>query len=97
MVLNKYDANVHMNWSEFTTWQRWDEFPEREDNPPLTQDFSFLFDGEEYYCDFSFDKFHIWKDNESIKDNSNFLLLLTTPLFEEQSFKDLIQNFIFED
>lgn len=57
-----------MDWSEFTNWQRWNEFPKRKKNPPMTQDFSFLFNGEEYYCDFSFDKFHIWKDNELIKD-----------------------------
>ena len=25
-----------MTWQEFQQWQRWDEFPESADNPPLT-------------------------------------------------------------
>lgn len=27
-----------MTWQEFQQWQRWDEFPECADNPPLTVD-----------------------------------------------------------
>lgn len=38
-----------MTWQEFQVWQRWDEFPERSDNPPLTVDPCFFYEGKEYY------------------------------------------------
>ena len=32
-----------MTWQEFQVWQRWDEFPERSDDPPnISRVFSFI-------------------------------------------------------
>ena len=39
-----------MTWSRFMEYQRWDEFPERTDNPPMTVDFAFWYQGKKYYC-----------------------------------------------
>ena len=32
-----------MSWKRFEEYQRWDEFPERKDDPPMTVDFAFWY------------------------------------------------------
>ena len=31
-------STAKMTWQEFQEWQRWNEFPERSNDPPLTVD-----------------------------------------------------------
>lgn len=38
-----------MTWQEFTEWQRWDEFLERADNPPMTVDVMFFYNDNTYF------------------------------------------------
>ena len=38
-----------MSWLQFCKYQRWEEFPDRADNPPMTADFTFGIDGKKYY------------------------------------------------
>jgi hypothetical protein len=38
----------NMTWKEYVEWQRWDEWPEKSDNPPLTVETSFWYNGQEY-------------------------------------------------
>lgn len=35
-----------MTWDEFIRYQRWDEFPELSDDPPMTDDFAFWLHGK---------------------------------------------------
>ena len=32
-----------ITWDDYTKWQRWDEWPERVDNPPLTVETTFWY------------------------------------------------------
>ena len=82
-----------MTWDEFQAWQRWDEFPERADNPPMTVDVMFFYEGHEYYIVLDYGRFHIYtEDWNEIYSHENFLKLLTTPvkLFHDKSFSESI-------
>ena len=87
-----------MTWDEFQSWQRWDEFPEREENPPMTVDVMFVYEGNEYFIAFDYGQFHIYtKDWNEIYSHENFLKLLTTPieLFHGKSFSGNINSLRF--
>lgn len=87
---------VKINWEEFKKWQGWDEYPELSDDPPMTVDMTFYYNGNEFYLEAVRDGYAIfnseWK--ELIFDR-NLLSLLTKPLFDGKSFKDLIVCFLF--
>lgn len=34
---------IRMTWKYFEEYQRWDEFPEYADSPPMTTDFAFWY------------------------------------------------------
>ena len=62
-----------MTWLEFTEWQRRDEFPERADNPPMTVDVMFFYNGNTYFIDESYGQFHILdKDWMPISSDKKF-------------------------
>ena len=48
---NGQTATVKITWEEFQIWQRWDEFPERKYDPPLTLDMAFWYKGKMYFLD----------------------------------------------
>ena len=85
-----------MNWMQFAEYQRWDEYPERADNPPMTADFAFWYHDKKYFCtgeDFG----NIIADeswNRMAYDN-NFLKLLECPIFDGKSFHDCIDEILF--
>ena len=86
-----------MNWKEFETWQRWDEFPERIDNPPMTVDFSFEYGGKKYFVAGINQEYQILDSNwNTIVSNTNFKELLLAPIWEGKSFKDVIEYIKFE-
>ncbi len=37
-----------ITWEEYTVWQRWDEWPELSEAPPLTVETLFMYKGKEY-------------------------------------------------
>ena len=87
-----------MTWQQFIEFQRWNEFPERSDNPPMTVDFSFWIDGKLYYCtgeDYGF--IFADKDWKRLGYNKNFLTLLETPFWNGKSFHDRIGDILFEE
>ncbi len=87
-----------ITWEEYTKWQRWDEFPERVDNPPLTVETYFLFNNQEYLVT-SLDGQYVivtMPDFKKLITNNNFLELLTTTFKDGKSFKELINDFLFE-
>ena len=87
-----------MTWQRFTEYQRWDEFPERRDNPPMTVDFSFWLDGKLYYCTGEDNGFvFVDKDWNRLGYDKNFLSLLETPLWDMKSFRDRIDDILFEE
>ena len=70
-----------MTWQEFTEWQRWDEFLERADNPLMTVDVMFFYNGNTYFIDESYGQYHILdKDWNPICSDKNLLMLLTSPI-----------------
>lgn len=87
---------VKVNWEEFQIWQGWNEYPELINNPPMTLDMTFYYNDKEYYLDAVRDGYAIlssdWKE---LSFDENFLKLLTKPLFNGDSFKDLIEQFWF--
>ena len=91
---------IKINWEQFQTWQRWDEFPERSDNPPMTVDMTFLYMGKIYYLDGINQEYAILTDAwEVVVSDSNFLRVLCKPveIWEGKSFKELIAEFLFEN
>ena len=69
-----------MTWQEFTEWQRWDEFLERADNPLMTVDVMFFYNGNTYFIDESYGQYHIlYKNWMPISFHKNLLTLLTEP------------------
>ncbi len=89
---------IKMNWQQFCEFQRWNEFPERADNPPMTVDFSFWFKENLYYCTGEENGFIFTdKDWNRLGYNKNFLSLLEMPLWEGQSFHDCINDILFEE
>ena len=88
-----------MTWQEFQNWQRWDEFPERADNPPLTVDVFFLYEGKGYCIEKDYGSYHIYTSNwEEVFSRENLKKLLTSPisLFHGKSFADVCDNLEFK-
>lgn len=85
-----------MTWDEFTRYQRWDEFPEFSDDPPMTDDFAFWLHGKKYYCAGE-DQGNILVDEEwnRLAYDKNFLQLLRQPVFDGKSFYDSIGEVLF--
>ncbi len=87
---------IKMTWKQFMDYQRWDEFPERLDNPPMTVDFAFWLRGKKYYC-VGEDYGNVIVDStwNRLAYNKNFLELLRMPVFEGESFYDCIGQILF--
>lgn len=91
-------STAKMTWQEFTEWQRWDEFPERADDPPMTVDVMFFYNDNTYFIDESYGQYHILdKDWKPISSDKNLITLLTSPipLFGNKSFRDIISEIDF--
>lgn len=88
---------VRINWEQFQKWQRWDEFPERADDPQLIDDMDFYYDGNKYYLDgcSKYGYSILTADWEEIAFDKNLLSLLTKPVFGNESFRDKIESFLF--
>lgn len=87
-----------MTWDQFTQYQRWEEFPERPDNPPMTVDFAFWLHDQKYFCTGEDGGFVLVDDNwNRIAYNKNFLRLLDQPVFDGQSFHNCINDILFID
>ena len=72
---------INISWPQFQTWQRWDEFPERLDDPPMTVDMTFWYRGKRYYLDCVDRKYVILsEDGAPAASDANFLRLLKNPL-----------------
>ena len=98
-MINGKRYTVKMTWQEFTEWQSWDEFPERADNPPLTVDVMFFYKGSTYYIDEEYEQYHIFDaDWKYISSDKNLLTLLSAPvpLFNNKSFRDVIDELDFD-
>jgi hypothetical protein len=89
----------NMTWKEYVEWQRWDEWPEKSDNPPLTVETSFWYNGQEYMVTSINGVYAIVKqpDFEIVISNSNFIELLNMVFLEEKSFKELLPELLFEE
>lgn len=98
-MINGKRSTAKMTWQEFTEWQRWDEFPERADDPPMTVDVMFFYKGDTYFIDESYGQYHVLdKDWNLISSDKNLLTLLTSPipLFGNKSFRDIISEIDFD-
>ena len=86
-----------MTWEDFKQWQRWDEFPENENNPPMTVDFSFHYNDVLYYVERQNNIFHIFDENWIvIASDVNFKHLLESSTWNGKSFRDEIENIVFQ-
>ncbi len=87
-----------LNWDQYTLWQRWDEYPERKNNPPLTVETTFWYDEEKYTVTSINEKYVIVKQPsfEEVISSDNFLELVNKPFFKGKTFKELIDDFWFE-
>ena len=91
-------ATSNMTWDEYGKWQRWDEWPEKAENPPLTVETSFWYENQEYmvtklgddYVSVSQPEFEI------IISNKNFISLLEMIFIHGKSFKELLPKLLFE-
>lgn len=98
-MLNGKRCTVKMTWQEFTEWQRWDEFPERASNPPMTVDVMFFYKGNTYFIAAEYDEYRILDEEwHSIRGDKNFLTLLISPiqLFGNKAFRDVIGEIDFD-
>lgn len=87
-----------MTREQFEKYQRWDEFPEREGNPPMTTDFAFWYKGNKYYCTGEdFGNIIVDEAWDRLAYDKNFLTLLETPIFDGKSFFDCIEDIQFVD
>ena len=97
---------IKMTWDKFTEFECWDQFPEREDDPPYTAEVNFMYKGKEYFLDGIADqKTHkmdyIWyeilpnDDYVEFARFDNFLKAVNAPLFDGRSFKERIREFEF--
>ena len=96
---------IKMTWNDFISFERWDEFPERADDPPYTAEVGFTYKGKEYFLDGVTDqKTHkmdfIWYEvapNDMIEFArfDNFLKAVNAPLFDGKSFRERIEEFEF--
>lgn len=92
-------TQTKMTWDEFSKWQRWDEFPELKENPPMTVDVYFFYNGDGYYIDGIGDEYVLQTESwEAVASDKCFLRLLTKPLevFGGHSFQELIQELEFD-
>ena len=89
---------IKMTWESFEKYQRWNEFPELEENPPMTDDFMFWYKGEKYFCAGE-DYGHIITDADwnRLAYNKNFLELLLTPIMQHTYHKILKMQLYFRD
>ena len=87
-----------MTWEEFKAFQRWDEFPERSENPPMTTDFDFWYNNRKYYCTGE-DYGYVITDERwcRLAYDKNLLVLLKKPVFDGKSFCDCIEDLLFPD
>ena len=88
-----------MSWEEFTLFQRWDEFPERTDNPPLTVETIFWYNGTKYMIT-KLEQRYVIVESESfdeIRSSDNFIELLTNDFISGKSFKELLPDILVED
>ena len=88
-----------LSWEEYGKWQRWDEWPERADNPPLTVETVFWYKDKSYIVttlnhQYVILEFPEW--NEVLRSD-NFLELLDIPYWDGKSFKEKINEFLFEE
>lgn len=90
---------TRMTMEDYAKWQGWDEWPERKDDPPLTVETVFWYEGKEYMVTYFNGKYSIVSQPEFnvIVSSDNFLGLLDAPFLNEKSFKELIADFLFED
>ncbi len=90
---------IKMTMDEYADWQRWSEWPERADNPPLTVETPFWYKGKEYMVTSLSQRYVIvfQPDFSEVIGNDNFIDLLKMPFDEGKSFKELIGEFLFED
>ncbi len=94
------DNIVSITWEQFKKWQRWDEFPERKSDPPMTVDMSFWLGGKEYYLDSVDHKYAILSEkSEIIASDNNLLSLLSKPIdaWGRKTFRELIGEMLFQD
>lgn len=85
-----------MNWKKFEDYQRWDEFSERKDNPPMTADFAFWYNNKKYFCTGEdYGNVIVDENWNRIAYDKNFLKLLETPVFNGKSFRDCIEEVMF--
>lgn len=88
-----------MSWEEFTSFQRWDEFPEKTGNPPLTVETIFWYNGTKYMIT-KLDQRYVIVESDSfdeIKSSINFIDLLTSEFISGKSFKELLPDILVED
>lgn len=96
------DGKIELNkmtWDEYAKWQRWDEWPERKDNPPLTVETVFWYK-EKSYIITSLNKQYVileYPEWTEVLKKDNFLELLNTPFLEGKSFKERINDLGFEN
>lgn len=87
-----------MTWDQFSSYERWDEFPERVGNPPMTVDFAFWYQEHKYYCTGENYGYVIVDETwHRIAYDTNFLNLLKQPIFNNRSFYDAIADILFID
>ena len=86
---------IKMTWDLFKEYQRWDEFPEMKENPPMTDDFMFWYNGKKYFCTGEeYGNVIVDEKWNRLAYNENFLDLLLTPIFDGKSFKDVIEDIL---
>ncbi|MCQ2474181.1 MAG: hypothetical protein MJ098_08610 [Saccharofermentans sp.] len=91
---------VKLTWEQFQEWQRWGEFSEKSDNPPMTVDMSFVYRDKAYHLDMINHVFAILTDEwQPIETDVNFLKLVTKPIekWDGRTFCELIEEMWFVD
>ncbi len=88
-----------MTMKEYAKWQSWDEWPERKNDPPLTVETTFWYEGKEYMVTRLRKEYVIVSqpDFKEVISNKNFKNLLEMPFISGKSFHDLIEEFLFEE
>ncbi len=91
---------IKLTWEQFQSWQRWDEYPERKFNPPITVDMTFFYQNKIYYLDSVNHEYAILTEQwETLASDNNFLKLLNKPIkeWDEKSFHELLGEMYFKD
>ncbi|MBR6365293.1 MAG: hypothetical protein IKS10_04235 [Lachnospiraceae bacterium] len=89
----------NMTWTDFQKWQRWDEFPEFADNPPLTVDVSFVYENKVYYLVHDYGEYHIYDSKwNAVRSHKNLktLLSVSLELFHGKSFAEICNELSFD-